>query len=153
MVTLASAQTLDFSFDRTKPVEILSNQLVVSDNQKQGIFSGQVQVTQDKYKLRADRIIVDYTDAKGSSDVVKRMTAYGNVYLFTDNQQAAKADKMVYNLISKILTLSKNVLITYDNNTLKGDKIIVNTQTRHIQVTGSKTQRVKAYLILPPDDE
>jgi lipopolysaccharide export system protein LptA len=143
------AQDADFKFDRSKPIEVTADSLIVSDDKKTGEFLGNVQIIQDAYKLVANRIVIEYSDSKQESNMVKTMTAYQNVYLFTNNHQAAKAQKMVYNLQSKILTLSGDVLLTYDKNILKGNEITVNTQTKYIKVTGTPKHRVKALLIIP----
>ncbi len=150
LTTELYAQGADFKFDRSKPIEVTADSLIVSDNQKTGEFLGNVQIIQDTYKLTANRIIILYSDnKKNDNNLVKTLTAYDNVYLFTDKHQAAKAQKMIYNLETKILTLSGDVLLTYDNNTLKGNEITVNTQTKHIQVKGTPKQRVKALLTIP----
>ena len=143
------AKGTDFQFDRSKPIEVTADSLVVTDDKKTGEFIGNVQVTQNNYKLTANRIVIQYTDDKNQSDLVQTITAYENVYLFTDNQQAAKAQSLIYNLKSIILTLSGDVLLSYDNNILKGNQITMNTQTRYIKVIGSPKQRVKALLKLP----
>lgn len=144
-------ETADFKFDRSKPIEITADSLIVTDNKKVGEFLGNVQVIQDSYKLTAHRIIVQYSDAKDTSNIVKSISAYKNIYLFSNNQQAAKAQEMVYNLENKNLKLSGDVLLVYDKNVLTGDVITVNTETRYITVTGSKQQRVKAVLTLPKE--
>lgn len=150
----ANAQdNTDFQFDRSKPIEVTADSLVVSDNKKTGEFMGNVQVLQGTYKLTSDHILIDYTNDDKSSEAqsVKNMTATGNVYLFNDAKQAAKSDKMIYNLETKILILQGNVLLNYNQNTLKGNEVTVNTQTKDIKVTGTKKQRVNAILIVPED--
>jgi lipopolysaccharide export system protein LptA len=145
----AYAQNTDFKFDRTKPIEVTADSLVVSDDKKTGEFLGNVQITQGTYKLTSNRIIIEYSNKEKQSDIVTNMTAFGDVYLFNDNHQAAKAEKMVYNLQTKILILSGNVLLNYDKNILRGNEITVNTQTKYIKVTGTKKQRVNAVLTIP----
>jgi lipopolysaccharide export system protein LptA len=139
----------DFKFDRSKPIEITADSLIVTDTNKNAEFLGNVQVTQDNYKLTAHRIIIQYSDGNNDSNLVKTITAYKNVYLFNNNQQAAKAQTMIYNLETKILSLSGDVLLMYDKNILIGNAITLNTQTRYITVTGHKKQRIKAVLTLP----
>lgn len=151
-VSSLEAQTLDFEFDRKKPIEITANQLEVADNKKTGKFIGKVEITQGDYQLNADLILVEYMDAKKEANLIKQITAIGNVFLFSKAQQAAKAQKAIYNLKTKILTLSDQVLITYDNNTLSGDEISVNTQTRYIKVSGNENERIRALLVLPEEN-
>lgn len=139
----------EFQFNKNKPLEITADSLIVSDDTKTGEFIGNVQVIQDQYKLTAHRIIIEYSDKKEQNNVVKIITAHGNVYLFNNQEQAAHAGKMRYNLDTKMLHLSQNVLLSYNKSTLKGNEMIVNTQTKHIQVKGSRSNRVKAIVKLP----
>lgn len=143
------AQSPQFQFDHNKPIEITADSLIVTDNQKTGEFIGNVQIIQDQYRLTANRIIIEYSDKKKDDNIVKKITAYKNVYLFTNNQKAANAQKMTYDLYSKNLILSDNVLLTYDGNILKGETITLNTQTRFLKVEGGKQKRVKAFINAP----
>jgi len=146
------ASEANFNFDRNKPIEIAADKLIVTDNQKKGQFLGNVQVTQDAYRLKANRILVDYTEKKDEKSFVKKISAFGSVYLFSNQTQAAKADKMTYDLYSKDLILSGQVMLTYNNNILTGDKIILNTQTNNVTVESKKAKRIKALIYLPSDN-
>lgn len=148
-ITALYASPKDFKFDRTKPIEVLADQLTVSDDQKIGEFLGNVHIIQDKYRLKAHRVVINYTDQKKQNNLIKTITAYKNVYLSAENEQVAKSQKMEYDLSSKILTLSGGVFLTYDNNILKGNNIVLNTQTNHVKVNSSKNQRVRASINLP----
>jgi lipopolysaccharide export system protein LptA len=159
------------------PVVIDAKTLEVHDRSKTATFSGDVRVVQGDTTMRCKTLVVFYGrqiglgDAKpvvvaGNGDAsgnaagngfggvpdaqnIRRIEARGGVTVVTRDQEA-RGDLGVYDLQSKTITLSGNVVIRQGKNVIHGERVVVNTVTgvAHVESgPGSGQGRVRALII------
>jgi lipopolysaccharide export system protein LptA len=139
--------------DRDQPVQIEAATLEVHDKSKTATFSGNVQVVQGDTTMRCQNLVVFYgqevgigsdstpaaTAAKavpGTPDgaqSIRRIEARGGVTVLTKDQNAS-GDLGIYDLKSKTITLSGNVIVSQGQNIIRGERVVVDTVTGNARV-------------------
>ncbi|AIL65155.1 lipopolysaccharide transport periplasmic protein LptA [Rickettsiales bacterium Ac37b] len=133
-------------------IEILSDTLVLDQEKKLATFVGNVKAIQGDLNLAADKMIAYYINTKDNKWVISKISAIGNVTII-DNNQKARGDTGEYNAIKETLELYGSVILTKDDNVLKGNKLVYNIQTGYSKIYSTNTDskddkgRVKAILI------
>lgn len=158
--------------NQDQPVQIDAKTLEVRDKQKTATFSGEVHVVQGDTTMRCKTLVVFYGEeigiggekpvvrAKASAGAVpggqqniRRIEAHGDVTV-TSRDQNASGDLGVYDLKSKTITLTGNVVVSQGKNVIHGERVIVDTVTGNAKVEaapGASQGRVRA-LIIPNKD-
>jgi lipopolysaccharide export system protein LptA len=163
--------------DQGQPIQIDAKSLEVHDKQKQATFTGAVKVVQGDTTMTCDTLVVYYDQEMGiggggaqpsaqpvvasnsTSDVVpntqniRLIEAHGNVTVLTKDQSAS-GDLGVYDPLTKMTTLTGNVVVTQGKNVIHGGRVVVNTVTGNAHVEpapGTPDGRVRA-LIIPNKD-
>lgn len=138
-------------------ITIDSNEMVFYKNNNKAIFTGNVIIIQEKQKLTANKITAYFSSQKKNSKnnknkSVERIEAEGNVVLKTLEENIS-ADFALYDINSKIVTLTKNVVIRKGQNSSNGDKFVYNLETgisklfSNEQDNNGKKNRVRAIII------
>ncbi|MFO1243048.1 MAG: lipopolysaccharide transport periplasmic protein LptA [Rickettsiales bacterium] len=113
-------------FDSKEPIEISSDSLEVLQKDKIAIFRGNVIAKQGKVTLNANEMKVFYkengSDSGSSGNSVSRIEVAGKVLMVTA-QESAEADKGVYKVDQKHVTLLGNVSLTKDKSIIKGNRL------------------------------
>lgn len=142
---VASAATTETTtkYDTKLPVEISADNLEVLQRESKAIFKGNVIAVQGKLRLNADKMVVHYkqkseaakspekkpeTMAEGMG-AVHLIEVEGNVLVATP-EESARGDKGDYEVDKRFLRLTgENVILTRDNNILRGKAIEYNLDT------------------------
>jgi lipopolysaccharide export system protein LptA len=170
----ASFQNL--SQNQDQPVQIEATTLEVRDKSKMATFSGNVQVVQGDTTMKCQTLVVFYGSEAAATATAKpppatagqpagngptpssitqgaqnirRIEARGGVTVVTKDQNAS-GDLGIYDLKSKTITLTGNVVVSQGKNVLHGERVVVDTATGNARVESGATaqNRVRA-LILP----
>lgn len=157
--------------NRDQPVQIDAKTLEVRDKQKTATFSGDVRVVQGDTTMRCKSLVVFYGEEVGlggekpvvrtktsagavpGGQNIRRIEARGDVTV-TSRDQNASGDLGVYDLHSKTITLTGNVVVSQGKNVIHGERVIVDTVTGNARVEaapGANQGRVRA-LIIPNND-
>jgi len=140
------------SVNQNMPINIEANSLEIFENEKKAIFSGQVRIVQDKISLTADLVYILYRyeeDIKKTS--IESIECLDNVLIQIDDQ-IASGNRAFYDLLTKKITLSENVLLSKGNNAIKGETALVDLDSRIIKIISSKTKKDgKVRAILTPN--
>jgi lipopolysaccharide export system protein LptA len=164
----APAQSMLPGQNKDEPVQIEAASLEVHDKSKTATFTGNVQVVQGDTTMKCQSLIVFYghevgiaqsdpkpasamPGPKGAQDI-RRIEAHGGVTVVTKDQNAS-GDLGVYDLQSKTITLTGNVIVSQGQNVIHGERVVVDTVTGNARVEsneggGTVPGRVRA-LILP----
>ncbi len=130
-----------------KPIEITADTLEVMQETRKAVFSGHVVAIQGDVRLKADRMIVHYRqqENKGKQEqgAVSRIEAEGSVFMSTPKETASGA-KGVYDVDAKVINLYNQVVLTRDQNVLKGDMLTYNLASGQSKVTGAATAAGKS---------
>lgn len=127
----ALAQQANISFgteehDSTQPVEVTSDRLDVDQTNGTAIFTGNVVVVQGDLQLTADRVRVEYTETQPRE--IERIYAFDNVVLVSPTE-AAEGNEAVYELASRTVVMTGNVLLTQELNAVSGDTLTIDIDT------------------------
>jgi lipopolysaccharide export system protein LptA len=141
---LAAAQETQVAFAGLQasvgePVEVTANQLVISREQTQAVFSGDVLVVQGGLRMSADLLTVEYAEADRTR--IETLIAEGHVLMSTP-AEAAQASRAVYALSTRSLEMTGEVLLTQGGNVMSGQKLTVDLTAG----TGRMDGRVKTIL-------
>ncbi len=167
----APGQEQDQNQDQDQPVQIDAKSLEVHDKSKTATFTGDVKVVQGDTTMTCNRLVVFYgqeigigggsqvvastsstNDAVPDTQNIRRIEAHGDVTILSKDQSAT-GDLGVYDLASKTITLSGNVVVSQGNNVIHGGVVIVDTVTgnAHVEPAPGASGRVRA-LIIPNKD-
>jgi lipopolysaccharide export system protein LptA len=136
---------------KDQPVQIEAATLEVRDKNKTATFSGNVQVVQGDTTMKCQNLIVYYgqeigiaggnkpaptpvTTTKSTPGMpqgaqnIRRIEARGGVTVITKDQNV-KGETGIYDLESKKITLSGNVVVSQGQNVIRGERVVVDTVT------------------------
>lgn len=153
--------------NQDQPVQIDADTLEVRDKSHIATFSGNVQVVQGETTMKCRTLVVSYGPDVGPAgdkptaslkptagtmpggQKIHRIEARGDVTIFTKDQHAS-GDLGVYDLASKTITLTGNVVVTQGQNVVHGERLIVDmvTGNAHVEaVPGATQSRVRAVIV------
>jgi lipopolysaccharide export system protein LptA len=144
--------------DTSLPIEITADQLEVAQQEQLATFTGNVDAVQGEMVLSADQLRVFYygdgqDEARpaGSSGSIRRIEAEGNVFL-SSPRETAQGKVGVYDVASNQLTLEGAVVLTQDENVVRGERLeidLVSGRSRMLAAVAASegaepAQRVRA---------
>ena len=142
--------------NKDAPVQIEAATLEVHDKSKTATFSGNVQVVQGDTTMKCRSLVVFYgqevglgestAQASNATNVkpprgaqnIRRIEARGAVTVITKDQSAS-GDLGVYDLKTKTITLSGNVVVSQGQNVIHGERVVVDTETGNARVESGAT--------------
>lgn len=134
-----------------QPVQIEAATLEVRDKNKTATFSGNVTVVQGDTTMKCQSLVVFYGQEVGigangataaakpspgapqNAQNIRRIEARGGVTVITKDQNAS-GDLGVYDLKTKTITLSGNVVVSQGQNVIHGERVVVDTVTGYARV-------------------
>lgn len=134
------------------PVEIASDNLEVLQDQNKAIFSGNVIAKQGDITMNSNTMTVFYNSA-GNGEAgkgISRIEADGKV-VFVTPEETAQGDHAVYNTQANTIDLTGNVVLTRQENILKGSALNYNMTTKRSVLSAGGTGRVRG-LFVPGKD-
>jgi lipopolysaccharide export system protein LptA len=149
--------------DSSQPIEITADSLEVVQDQQVATFLGNVDAVQGDLVLTSDQLRVHYrgdADTPGvSAGSIRRIEAIGNVFM-SSPEETAQGDFGVYDVDGGLLTLEGSVVLTRDDNVVRGERLEIDLATGRSQMFaavpstagGTPGQRVKAVFVPPPPE-
>ena len=137
--------------DKDQPIQIDAATLEVRDKIKVATFSGNVVVVQGDTTLKCPTLVVFYGQEIGiggapsgtaaaktplipnNAQNIRRIEAKGGVTVFSKDQNAS-GDFGVYDLQSKTITLTGNVVVSQGQSVVHGERVVVDTVTGNARV-------------------
>lgn len=136
---VASAQISDSS----APVDISADESEVLNSQCLSIWRGNVEVLQDKTRLRASRMTVHYQKRDGGcSAAADRIVAEGNVFYVTP-QQAVRGDNAVYQYAADTITITGDVVAVQGQDVARGDRMTIKVRSNDVKMESNTKGRGK----------
>jgi lipopolysaccharide export system protein LptA len=131
------AQTVPSAGNNGLPIEITADSLEVKQDQKTAVFRGSVAAAQGTLRLTADEITVHYGQVKGSAPArISRIDAAGNVFV-SSPEETAQGDRGVYDVDAESITLTGSVVLTRDENVIRGSRLVLNLATGKSRIEGT----------------
>ncbi|MGQ0741679.1 MAG: lipopolysaccharide transport periplasmic protein LptA [Alphaproteobacteria bacterium] len=140
----AATPVTPFKTDTSKPITVTSDTLSADIDANIGIYSGNVVITQDTLKMRADEVKVIAAEGKPS-----RLEARGKI-VFDSPSGSAMGEFATYDVNSKLVTLTgRDVVLTKDQNVMHGTRLDVNLNTNQAKLysVGQFNNRVQGLFV------
>jgi lipopolysaccharide export system protein LptA len=127
--------------DSSLPIEITADRLEVLQQQQLATFSGNVDAVQGDLVLSADQLRVYYDQADapagaaaaGGGRAIRRIEAVGNVFV-TSPRETAAGEFGIYDVATSLITLEGQVVLTQDDNVIRGQRLEVDLASGRSQV-------------------
>lgn len=139
----AISQSLDH--DSTQPIEISADSLEVAQEEQIATFAGNVDAVQGDLVLSADELKVHYEGeeggvgiAAGNSSTIRQIDAAGNV-IITSPLETAEGDHGTYDVLSKMVTLEGEVVLTRGANVIRGERLEMDLVSGKSRIVGTET--------------
>ena len=145
-----------FAGDTNAPIDIEADRLVVSDNKKMAVFTGNVKAVQGDFMLRTPRLEVYYSSrapagaaAKpASSGEITHLKALQKVRVTSGRDQSATGDAAVFDVKGQTVVLTGRVVVTQGKNIITGARLFIDLKTNTTRLdpgrgSGKKPARVK----------
>jgi lipopolysaccharide export system protein LptA len=129
-----SSAPAGLGYDSSKPIEVNADSFVADLNGENGTYRGHVIVRQGAVRLSANEVQVFAPGGEAS-----RMEASGNVVVASTSGNAV-GDRAVYDVKEQVLHLIGNVVLTKDQNVLRGEALDFDMATGKAQLGGGKAQ-------------
>jgi lipopolysaccharide export system protein LptA len=144
-----------FSQNSDKPVQIKAQTFEVRDKENVAVFTGNVHVVQGDTTIRCKSLIVSYLTGSsppgtartaqpgpGSSSQISKLEARGGVVV-TQKDQTATGENGIYDMRTKIVTLTGNVVVSQGGNVMRGDKMVVDLNSGVSRIESGKSRPVE----------
>jgi len=155
----AGAQMTNFAkgHDSSQPIEITSDTLEVKQDENTAIFRGRVDAVQGDMNQRADELVVHYTTDDAGNNTISVIEATGNVFIASPDS-LAQGDHGVYDVTAETIDLDGSVVLTRDDNVIRGDRLRLNLATGKSKMQSNVAKkggngRVKALFVPKPKDQ
>lgn len=139
------------SAKKQEPIRITADKLVTDNANRSAQFSGNVKVVQGNTVITADRLLIFYTSADGSSSAapgsnIERLKAEGNVRIEFDNKVAV-SNQAVYIVAERKLVLSgPGSKVVSGQDEISGSKITFFRDNGQVILEGDAKNRVNAII-------
>ena len=133
-----------FSSNQNAPIEMTADKLTVNQSDGSARFEGNVMISQENIKIRAQLVVVTYLESGG----IDQLSASGGVTVVTQ-KESAEAKTADYDLASQNLVLHGDVLLTYGQNTISSDTMTIDLTTGATVIEG----RVRTILSKEPKND
>ena len=145
----------------------------MQDASKIAIFSGNVKAVQGKMTMRSKRLKVKYAggddaktadpktsagekksvgEKKSGGNQITSIRAEGKVLINTADDQTVTSDWALFDVVSQLVTIGGNVVLSQSGNVIKGDQLVIDLKTNRSRIVNrgdpSKRQRVRG-LFMP----
>ncbi len=141
--TPGSSLAANYAANSDQPIDIEADALEVDDRKKIATFTGNVSATQGNFNLRAREIQVSYTSrdntatqsadagaaGPGANSQITRIDAKGKVLVTTNDNQTATSDWARFEVLTQLVTIGGNVVLSQGPNTIKGDRLVIDLKT------------------------
>ena len=102
-------------------IMIESEELVITNEPLTTTFVGNVYAFDNEIKICSDKILILYTETEKKIDQIK---SFGNTTLVRENQEII-SESMTYFVIDKKIYAKGGVILTQDENIMKGSELSV----------------------------
>ena len=148
---LAQDAILGGSHDSSQPIEITADTLEVRQSENIAIFRGDVDAVQGDMLLRADMLVVYYSDAKENSENlgISRIDAEGHVFI-SSPEETAQGERGVYDVDNARIDLVGAVILTQGDNIIEGDTLqmdLASGQSRVLSEGADGSERVRGLFV------
>lgn len=150
LLLLFAAATHALPDDRNQAINLSSDRATYENNQ--GIYSGNVKMSQGSLKIQADKLTIVENDRK-----VEKVIAQGNPAKFEQQPRAgegvviASAGTIEYRLADEEILLQQNASITHQGSKISGDRVVYSGKKQTVVADGgSAAENGRVRMTLQP---
>lgn len=138
--------------DANQPIKLLADKATYSERTGVTSYSGNVIITQGTLKLTAANITVNLSPNRSINSAVATGSPATMQQVVTQEKGLAKgqANKIDYNAMTGIITLTGNAKLTQNGASFAGNVIRYSLKAGDVEATAGGSQRVE--LVFPPSD-
>lgn len=135
-----SSSALSLPDDRKQAINLSSDRAIYENNQ--GVYVGNVSMSQGSLKIRADKLTIIESDRK-----VEKVVAEGSPAYFEQQPRAeegvviASAQRIEYSLAQEEILLEKNASITHQGSKISGDRVVYSGRKQMVIADGGTTEK------------
>ncbi|WP_373089876.1 lipopolysaccharide transport periplasmic protein LptA [Zhongshania sp.] len=140
-LTLSVCSTaLSLPDDRKQAINLSSDKAIYENNQ--GVYIGNVNMSQGSLKIRADKLTIIESNRK-----VEKVIAEGSPAYFEQQPRAeegvviASAQRIEYSLAQEEILLQKNASITHQGSKISGDRVVYSGRKQMVVADGGTTEK------------
>ena len=124
--------------DRSKPIHLESDRVLVDDVRQVSTFEGAVKLTQGTLLIAADTLVVQQTrEGFSQSTASGQLASFRQKREGTDEIVEGSAAQIKYDTRNEMVELIGQAHLKRANDEVRGDRIIYNTKTEILQVLGN----------------
>jgi lipopolysaccharide export system protein LptA len=123
-----------------KGTQVVSDAFRLNLSKKEGLFTGNVRVTDANYTLEAEELTVYFT----ADNKMERLVARGNVKIKQGADRSATCREAEYNVVQKRLRLTGDPVVMQNQNRVTGTVITIYPENDRMEVDGRS--RVQFFL-------
>lgn len=138
--------------DASQPIRLLADKATYSERTGVTSYSGNVIVEQGTLKIRADNITLNLDDKRSIKTAVATGRPATMQQIVTQEKGLAKgqANKIDYNAVTGIITLTGNAKLTQAGASFSGNTIRYSLKLGDVEANAGGGQRVE--LVFPPNE-
>lgn len=128
------------------PIDIVAEEMLLDQPGKKAIFQKSVEVIHGNMRVTSEKLEVLYLKPQNQNEEagIDKILAKGHVRV-VHGEDEATGDELMYLPSQGKVTLSGNVLMRRAGTVLKGQNLVYDVSTGHVNLnSGSKKQRIKA---------
>jgi lipopolysaccharide export system protein LptA len=129
--------------EKKGPTDVEAEEMEIIDAENRTIFRGKVVAKRDKTTINTDELTVISVEEKQPDGSMKKlvdvMHAKGHVKIVTENETITSDRADIYDREDRLEAFD-NVTLVQSNNTLKGQKLSVNLNTKRTVMTGGRVK-------------
>lgn len=132
----ATKSSLIGKHDSDAPINIAADKFIADENAKTGTWSGNVVITQGDMRMRANTVRMNVVGQDNRPD---KIFAQGNVVVDSPTSGTVTGDNGVYDVVQRSVNLTGHVVLTKQNNSMRGAQMTVNLVTGIATLGGGGT--------------
>nr|WP_296239236.1 lipopolysaccharide transport periplasmic protein LptA [Psychrobacter sp. UBA5136] len=138
--------------DANQPIKLLADKATYSERTGVTSYSGTVVITQGTFKMTADNITVNLSQGRSINSAVATGRPATMQQVVTQEKGLAKgqANKIDYNAVTGIVTLTGNAKLVQNGASFAGNVIRYSLKAGDVEATAGGNQRVE--LVFPPNN-
>lgn len=138
--------------DANQQIKLLADKATYSERTGVTSYSGSVIITQGTFKMTADNITVNLSPQRSINSAVATGRPATMQQVVTQEKGLAKgqANKIDYNAVSGIITLTGNAKLVQNGASFAGNVIRYSLKAGDVEATAGGNQRVE--LVFPPNN-
>ena len=109
--------------DADAPINIAADKFIADENAKTGTWSGNVVITQGDMRMRANTVRMNVVGKDNKPD---KIFAQGGVVVDSPSSGTVTGDNGVYDVVQRSVNLTGHVVLTKQNNSMRGAQMTVN---------------------------